>query len=281
MSKLCWLGEQITFEDLLISLGFSKQKIKKIGLSKKERSKLIRNQSEFSIPSDLFNYGIINPTFLGNEKPVILYEKGDILVVHKPSQVHIHPLSYKEHDNLLSFLRETGYYKYLQRFSTDSSWDRGLLYRLDFETSGVVLLTSSDDLYERARTDKSFITKKVYLAVIEGDYQGPQGVVSHYLSTSGKSIKEDEMGAHCRIEVKILSKSSEQSLLEVTLQEGRRHQIRVQLSLLGYPVWGDSLYGAKKREDGLFGLHCYRYQLEENIEFSDDNFWGLEKFKEI
>jgi len=281
MSKLCWLGEDLTFEDLLFELGYSKQKVKRIGLSKKERSKLIPFQGEFNIPKELLNYGVINPKFSGGERPVILCEREALLAVHKPSQVHIHPLSYNEHDNLLSFLREEGYSKYLQQFSNDSLWDGGLLYRLDYETSGLVLLTSSKELYQKVRADKSYISKKVYLAVVEGEYQEVEGVISHHLSTSGSMVKEDESGAYCSIEIKVLAKSGEQTLLEVSLQEGRRHQIRVQLSLLGYPIWGDSLYGAQKRENGLFGLHCYRYQLSDGLEFSDENFWGLKNIKKL
>lgn len=282
MSKLCWLGDQLTFEDLLTHLGFSKQKIKRIGLSKKARSKFVRFHDEVSLPQDLFNFGIINPRFCGKQRPFIMGEEGHLLAVHKPSQVHIHPLSYNEHDNLLSFLREEGYFSYLQNFSQnflhDSLWDRGLLYRLDYETSGLVLLASSTELYAKARQGESFIKRKVYLAVVEGNYRGPEGLIHHRLTTTGKVVKENDMGASSYIEVKILATTEDQSLLEVNLQEGRRHQIRVQLSLLGYPIWGDELYGAKMTNDGSFGLHCYRYQLEDDFDFCDDHFWGVEKF---
>ncbi len=273
MSKLCWSGELTTFEELLISLGFSKQKIKKIGLSKKERSRLVYPQNEVTIPSELFNYGVINPTFIGPHSPLVIKEEGDILAVHKPSGVHIHPLSYNENDNLLSFLRAKSYFPYIQNFSKENIWDGGLLYRIDYETSGLVLLTSNRSQYESARNGD--IHLKEYLVVVDGHYEGVIGRVSHRLSTTGTKVREDLSGAQCEIEIEVLARQQKQSLLKIKLGEGRRHQIRVQLSLLGYPIWGDCLYGASECTDGLFGLHCYHYQLESGLEFFDDNFWGL------
>jgi len=279
MSKLCWMGETQSFESILIELGHSKQKIKKIGLSKKERARLIRHKSEVTLPNALHNIGIINPTYSAKELPIILEEKEAFLALHKPSGIHIHPLSYNESDNLLSFLREKGHYRYLQNFSSSSIWDGGLLFRLDFETSGLVLLTSSQDEYNNARNNQLDIRLKEYLVVVEGCYKGPEGVVKHYLSTSGRKVVEDKTkGSESHIEIQILESNELQSLLRVKLKEGRRHQIRIQLSLIGFPIWGDHLYGALENSQGLFGLHCYHYQLSNGLDFYDREFWGIEQF---
>jgi 23S rRNA pseudouridine1911/1915/1917 synthase len=268
---LCWLGVSQSFESVLIELGFSKQRIKKSGLSKKERSRFIKNRDEITLPQELFNFGIINPQFIGNQIPNIIEKRGSIMAVHKPSHVHIHPFRYNENDNLLSFLRQQGHYSYIQKFSEDSPWDGGLLYRIDFETSGLVLLTNEREVYHSLQ---DIVLLKEYLVVVEGFFDLKDEVFIHYLSTSGAVVKENrDHGAECKIQVKVLKASEECSLLQVTLKEGRRHQIRVQLSLLGFPVWGDQLYGAKPAKK--FGLHCYHYKLKNGLEFFDDQFWGL------
>ncbi len=279
MSKLCWMGETQSFESILIELGHSKQKIKKIGLSKKERARLIRHKSEVTLPDALYNIGIINPSYSAKDSPIILDEKESFMAIHKPSGIHIHPLSYNESDNLLSFLREEGHYSYLQNFSTSSLWDGGLLFRLDFETSGLVLLTSSQEEYNSARNNQLDIRLKEYLVVVQGCYNGPEGVIEHFLSTSGKKVVEDKLkGSESHIEVQVLESNEHQSLLRVKLKEGRRHQIRIQLSLIGFPIWGDLLYGASEDSQGLFGLHCYHYQLSNGLDFYDREFWGIEQF---
>ena len=279
MSKLCWMGETQSFESILIELGHSKQKIKKIGLSKKERARLIRHKSEFTLPDGLYNMGIINPTYKAKEVPIILDERDSFLAIHKPTGVHIHPLSYNESDNLLSFLRENGHYEYIQNFSPTTLWDGGLLFRLDFETSGLVLLTNSQEEYNKARNNQLDIRLKEYLVVVQGYYKGPEGVIQHCISTSGKKVVEDRTkGSESHIEIEILESNELQSLLKVKLKEGRRHQIRIQLSLLGFPIWGDQLYGATADSQGLFGLHCYHYQLSNGVDFYDREFWGIEQF---
>ncbi len=270
MNSICWLGKSQSYETILMELGFSKQKIKKIGLSKKERSRIIQEKAELKLPNDLFNQGIIFPCYLGQERPRVIEQREHFLAIHKPSYVHIHPLSYGEGDNLLSFLRESNYFSYLQNFSESSLWDGGLLFRLDYETSGLVILCNSKDEYLKSRES---ITLKEYLVVVEGHYDALEGDICHYLSTSGTVVKVDEKsGAESHLELQVLKTSPEKSLLKVTLKEGRRHQIRVQLSALGFPIWGDVLYGAKAQKE--FGLHCHRYILVNGMEFRDDYFWG-------
>ena len=147
--------------------------------------------------------------------------------------------------------------------------DRGLLYRLDLETSGLLLLTKDKELLKQAR-EGSFVKKKVYCALVEGDYDGPKKL-SHTLTTTGKKIKADPKGkeAHLKIISSEYLLNNNMSLLEVELKEGLRHQIRVQLSLAGFPIVGDELYGGIP--NNLFGLHCLRYETKKGA-FEDKSF---------
>lgn len=282
MKNLCWLGEERTFEEVLMILGHSKSRIKKSNLSKKERCRRIRYREEISIPQELHNWGIINPSFEwgeAKEAPFVIEERGDILAVHKPSHLHIHPLIYNEKNNLLSFLRKKGYSNYLleeTELEDKSPWDGGLLYRIDYETSGLVLLSSNGHLYDQMRRHKDLIKEKVYLVVVEGRFSLKNGVYEHKLTTSGKKVKASDQGLLSHIDIEVLMVTDQASLLKVSLKEGRRHQIRVQLALLGYPIWGDTLYGASEKDS--FGLHCFQYEFENGQVYTASHFWGLDFF---
>lgn len=266
--SFCWLGKKQPLSDILLELGHTKQSLKKSEVAKKTLERLIEPRGEVGLPASLMNRGDIYPKYSPHHpRPVILEERGDILAVSKPSGIHCHPLHYGESDNLLSFIREEKYFDYLG--VNEQKMDRGLLYRLDLETSGLVLLTKNPKLIKAARAGELF-KKKVYYALVEGDYDGPNKL-SHTLSTTGKKIKADPKGREATL--KIVSCEyllhHNMSLLEVELKEGLRHQIRVQLALAGFPIVGDALYGGILNE--LFGLHCLRYELKKEI-FEDKNF---------
>lgn len=255
--SFCWLGSQKPLGEILLELGHTKQSLKKSEVAKKSLERLIKCRGEVSLPASLMNRGGIYPKYSPHhQRPIILEERVEILAVSKPSMVHCHPLHYGENDNLLSFLREEKYFSYLA--INEEKMDRGLLYRLDYETSGLILLTSNSDILERAREGK-LLKSKVYQVLVEGDYEGPKELV-HKISTTGKKIKEDSAGKE--VHLKVLKSEylmgQNRTLLEVELKEGARHQIRVQLALAGYPIVGDELYGGIPSD--VFGLHSFRYE---------------------
>jgi 23S rRNA pseudouridine1911/1915/1917 synthase len=176
----------------------------------------------------------------------------------------------------MSFLREKGYFNYLRPFG-ETTYDRGLLYRLDYETSGLLILSDDESFIGDLRKGSIKPTKKSYWAVVEGDYEGEEHLV-HTLSTSGKRIISSQQGREANLNVqKVAYNSSEDmSVLKVELKEGLRHQIRAQLSFVGFPIVGDVLYGAKASLKG-FGLHCRAYDID-SVSFTDDQFGLLENF---
>lgn len=266
--SFCWLGKKLPLKDILLELGHTKQSLKKSEVAKKTLERLIERKGEVSLPASLMNRGDIYPKYSPHHpRPTIIEVRGGILALSKPSGVHCHPLHYGENDNLLSFLREEGRYDFLN-VNTDKM-DRGLLYRLDFETSGLILLAKDEELIKNARTGSLF-KRKIYHVLVEGEYDGSTEL-RHQLSTSGKKIREDKEGKE--VHLKILRSQylmeDNMSLLEVELEEGARHQIRVQLSLSGFPIVGDTLYGGIPYE--TFGLHCYRYETDVGS-FEDKSF---------
>lgn len=267
--KFCWLGQDLSLKEVLKSWGFSQQSIKKAGLSKNYLEKIIRPKDEIELPELLYNKGMINPKFEGPDSPRIIKETGSFLALSKPSQIHCHPLSYAEKDNILSYVRSKGKFSYLQ--VNEENWDRGLLYRLDFETTGLIVLTNNEDKYKEAREGK-LLGKKIYMVLVEGHYDGDLKLVDK-ISTTGKKIKVDDFGKEVHLDILEAQHliSPNRTILKVQLHEGARHQIRSQLSNMGNPVWGDMMYGAET-VGNRFGLHCFSYEIDGQV-FEDPYFW--------
>lgn len=260
-------------EGISILTGVSKNQLKK-ELSKKELNRSIKKQDELQLPINLFNYGKINPIYLG---PVIksLFEDDQFLVLSKPHKVHCHPLGYDENDNVLSYLSTIA----PELLEVDKqSYDRGLFYRLDFETSGLLYLAKSDSIQSQMRQQFSTAMKaKKYLAVVDGKAD-QEKVLKHHLSSYGEKkslVKVDEQGELCECHYHLLeyNETEDLSLIEVNLKQGFRHQIRVQLQADGHAIVGDPLYG--NREYSRLMLHCYQYVFDCNgihYEIKDDSF---------
>lgn len=261
--SFCTLKET-KLETLLINLGYSKQLIKK-ELTKKQREFVLFSQKEIQIPINLLNDKKIKPAYY-SESLNILFENSSFLVVEKPSNLHSHPLHYDETDNVLSWLVGMGRYD-IDRVN-NSSYDRGLLFRLDFETSGLLIFAKSDLLYSYFRKNFSTaIIEKKYTAIVRGEFNY-NGLIEHWIKNreeKGSKIMafESEVLNTRLAQMEVSAKYIEAkkiSLIEIKLKSGHKHQIRVQLAALGFPIIGDFLYGGEAASR-LF-LHSSRYELE-------------------
>jgi 23S rRNA pseudouridine1911/1915/1917 synthase len=255
--SLCFVEDFSTLKEGIFSItNISKSGLKKFQLNKKFLNKSIRVKDEISLPLILLNHGLINPVYVG-EAPEIVFEDKNFLVISKPPKIHSHPLSYGEGDNLLSFLNS----KHLKVNTT--KYDRGLVYRLDYETSGILYYAKSDRVYKSVRDGfSSIVREKHYLAIVSGELQSQK--VQHFLATGelrGSLTKEDINGKECDIEIELLdfNMKANKSLVRVKLHQGFKHQIRAQLSFIGYPIVGDELYGGEP--SSRVWLHCYQYSL--------------------
>lgn len=274
----CFIEEFPSLKEGIFRLtGVSKSKLKQFGINKNYLDKKILKKDLVSLPLNLLNQGQINPIYTGSEIK-ILFENEDILVLSKPENIHIHPLSYDESDNLLSFIRS--YKSELLEVNKDS-YDRGLLYRLDYETSGAVYYIKKQVLFDTLRTHFSEQVKtKKYLAVVEGKIP-EQGLLENHLKLSGakgSKVIIDSAGKYCNLSYKRIEWNPEKdySLVEVFLNQGFRHQIRVQLKEAGFPIIGDPLYGT--RDADRMYLHCQQYLITINNSLYEieDNTFNLE-----
>ncbi len=237
-----------------------------------------------NIPLDILNYGKINPTYDGPEIK-ILFEDEFIIALDKPNGIHCHPLRYQESNNCLSFLRSKGKANILE--INNDHYDRGLAYRLDKSTSGVLLYIKNEELCQNVREKFDSITKeKIYIAVVAGDTaKFDMQNIQHKISPSekkGSVQREDkENGKIAKLQLIHLeyNKKKDLSLIVIKLKTGLRHQIRIQLKLLGHSILGDEIYGG--RDAKRVFLHAYRYQLILNKKeylVTSGNFYLFEGF---
>ncbi len=263
-----WLSDEPSVKKALQDcLHCSGQQLKKY-FSSKQLSRPVDAREILRLPLNLVNHMMINPEFVGL-RPSIIKEDPLYLALHKPPGIHCHPHDYADKNTLLNYLVEEKKFEALE--VNKASYDRGLLHRLDFETSGVVLLAKTDRVFEHTRNDfQQEVKRKFYWAVVNGSFD-KEGLHTHYLRGSGvKGSKqkvsdyEIELSSPGTMGVMKVSENAGKSLLLINLKTGLRHQIRAQLSHLGFPILGDELYGGTQAER-LF-LHSLRYEWMDVVE---------------
>ncbi len=137
-----------------------------------------------------------------------------------------------------------------------------VVHRLDRDSSGVLVFARNADMRERLQAlFAAHAIERVYVAVIHGRLPEPNGTFRSHLtedrSLHVRSTADEREGKEAITHYRTLASGPRYSMLEVTLETGRRNQIRVHLAEAGHPVVGDTMYG-KGRENplGRLGLHA-------------------------
>lgn len=177
----------------------------------------------------------------------IVYADNDILVINKPAGLAMHPTHNHQGDTLAN-----GVAAYFQSKGQNVAFRA--VGRLDKSTSGLVLCALNK--YAASRLAGNF--KKTYFAVVKGAYDG-SGTIDKpiYRPDPMKTMRAagtqgDEAVTHW----KALWTDGENSLLEIDLETGRTHQIRVHFSSEGSPLCGDDMYGSTDTRISRAALHC-------------------------
>ena len=137
-----------------------------------------------------------------------------------------------------------------------------VVHRLDRETSGLLLFARSAEVRDQLQQNWDAVTK-TYLAVVEGTPTPAEGTIDNYL-TEGRDLRvraSPHAGAGAKRAVsryKLRETRGRYSLVEVELETGRKHQIRVHMAGLGCPVAGDAVYGAATDPARRLCLHAWR-----------------------
>ncbi|TNB73259.1 RluA family pseudouridine synthase [Arthrobacter sp. BB-1] len=184
----------------------------------------------------------------------ILLDDEDFVVVDKPVGVAAHPSPGWVGPTVVGGLAGAGY-----RISTSGSPERaGIVHRLDVGTSGVMVVAKSERAYTALkRAFKERTVDKVYHAVVQGL---PDPLVGTIDAPIGRHPGHDwrfaviEDGRHSVTHYEVLEAFGKASLVEVHLETGRTHQIRVHFAALRHPCAGDLTYGADPRLAATLGL---------------------------
>lgn len=173
----------------------------------------------------------------------ILYEDESILAVNKPPFMLVHPTPNHPTGTLangaMAYLNHNGGGQIIR-----------LINRLDRDTSGVVLFAKNSMAHMTlARSMENNLMNKIYLAIIHGRFGSNSGTFSEPIGKSeADSIRRyvSDSGQPCVTHYRTIEQLGEDSFVEVSLETGRTHQIRVHFSYQGHPIYGDRLYGASK-----------------------------------
>lgn len=189
----------------------------------------------------------------------ILYEDEDILVVNKKPFMVVHPTKTYQSGTLAN-----GVINYFME--SNQNCIVRLVSRLDMNTSGLIIIAKNQ--FSHGMLSKAMSENKVekrYLAIVHGIFKEKQGTIDKPIYRpegieNGTRRVVDERGQRSITHYKVVEEFSDSSLVECKLETGRTHQIRVHLSYLGHPIYGDVLYGDGDNEGDLIerqALHAY------------------------
>ncbi|MDD4624072.1 MAG: RNA pseudouridine synthase [Bacilli bacterium] len=175
----------------------------------------------------------------------ILYEDNHIIVIIKDPNVLVQSDDTKDID-LITIIKS-----YLKdKYNKPGNVYLGLIHRLDRPVGGVMIFAKTSKAASRLSEDfRSNKVKKTYVALVHGNTKDTDTLINYLVkdettNTSSNTIKE--LGKESILEYKKINYKNNMSLLEINLKTGRHHQIRVQLSNINHPIYGDQRYGIDK-----------------------------------
>jgi 23S rRNA pseudouridine1911/1915/1917 synthase len=184
----------------------------------------------------------------------ICFEDATLLVIDKPE--NLLSIASEAEQEKTAYFQLTDYLRRGQEKGRERVW---IVHRLDRETSGLMVFAKTEEVKYRLQGGWDQFEKR-YEAVIEGQLPKAAGTFESDLNETNPykvfSAPASEITRHAVTHYRVLAKSVWRSLVQLTLETGRRHQIRVHLADAGCPIVGDEKYGAKSDPAKRLGLHA-------------------------
>lgn len=190
-------------------------------------------------PSELFD-------IIAENIPLsIEYEDEDVLIVNKPVGMVVHPGCGNPNGTLVN-----GLAYYLQDEHSEILPRIGLVHRIDKDTSGLLVIAKNESAMQNISAQfKAHTVYRRYIALVWGDFEDDEGTIIAHVGRHQRFRKimtaypEGEHGKEAITHYKVLERFNYVTLLELRLETGRTHQIRVHMQYIGHPLFSDATYG--------------------------------------
>ncbi len=180
----------------------------------------------------------------------IIYEDDDLLVLNKPAGMVVHPGVGVYRKTLVNALAY--YFQDLPVMEGNPDNRPGLVHRIDKDTSGLMVVAKSEfAMFSLAKQFHDHTIHRRYHAIIWGEMEEDEGTIENYLGRHPRfrkkmAVQEDGEGKLAITHWKVLERLYYISYMELHLETGRTHQIRVHMSHLGHPLFNDERYGGNR-----------------------------------
>ena len=193
----------------------------------------------------------------------VIYEDSDIIVVNKPKGMVVHPANGNPDGTLVNAILALC----KDNLSGIGGEIRpGIVHRLDKDTSGLLIIAKNDLAHKNISEQiKNRQVKKIYIALVKGNVAEDEATIDMPIGRSTKDRKKMAVrkdGKTAITHFKVLKRYNKYTLLEIKIDTGRTHQIRVHMAEIGHPVVGDMVYSSGKNEFGIEGQMLHAKSLD-------------------
>ena len=193
----------------------------------------------------------------------IVFEDKDIIVVNKQKGLVVHPGNGNPDGTLVNAIMN---YCKDSLSGIGGAIRPGIVHRIDKDTSGLLIIAKNDEAHiNMSEQIKEHKVKKTYIALVRGVVKENEATIDMPIGRSQSDRKKmavTKNGKNAVTHIKVLKKYDKYTLLQVNIETGRTHQIRVHLSHIGYPIVGDCVYSNGKNEFGVIGQCLHAQCLE-------------------
>ncbi|HES3532565.1 TPA: RluA family pseudouridine synthase [Streptococcus pyogenes] len=180
----------------------------------------------------------------------IIYEDDALAIINKPQGMVVHPSAGHPSGTMVNALM----YHIKDLSSINGVVRPGIVHRIDKDTSGLLMVAKTDAAHQALAEElKAKKSLRKYLAIVHGNLPNDRGMIEAPIGRSEKDRKKQAVTAKGKEAVTrftVLERFGDYSLVELQLETGRTHQIRVHMAYIGHPVAGDPLYGPRKTLSG-------------------------------
>ncbi|MGN1299124.1 MAG: RluA family pseudouridine synthase [Candidatus Scatovivens sp.] len=193
----------------------------------------------------------------------IIYEDNDIIVINKAKGMVVHPgngnLDGTLVNAIMNICKES-------LSGIGGELRPGIVHRIDKDTTGLLIIAKNDKAHINVSEQiKNHKVKKTYIALVRGVIKNNEGTIDMPISRSTKDrtkMAVSKNGKNAITHFKVLKRYNGYTLLEINIETGRTHQIRVHMSEIGYPIVGDYIYSNGKNPFGIQGQMLHSKKLE-------------------